>query len=111
VLVLDIAMASSSPFGIIENGLGILSFLFTVAADIAYGHTNFDHVGVDTIVSARSAILGLIPEVNVDYAVSLGQFVYDFQRGDGTLDSFSTPWSFDAITEVINLYWPIPFPP
>jgi hypothetical protein len=105
-LTLDLSVSTFSLTGIAENVLGGVSLVATALADIAYGNTDLHNVGVDTLVSARSAVLGLAPEVNIDFLVSSYQLGYDSKREDGTLSGGSVPWSLDDISAVINFYWP-----
>jgi hypothetical protein len=110
VLTLDVALASQSPIAWMENGLGGASLLLTALADLVNHNTNLSegYVGVDTIVSARSFILGLTPEVNVDAIIGANQLFYDFERANGSRSGGSIPITFDAILEIMtSIGWPI----
>jgi hypothetical protein len=52
----------------VENTLGAISFFLTLESDTYQGNFSLSPltVGVDTIVSGRNAILGMIPEANID---------------------------------------------
>ena len=62
-------------------------------------------IGVDTLVSGRSAVLGLFPEVHIDYKVSDYQFGYDIGRRDGILAERSVSWSFVPVVSTLLFYW------
>ena len=72
----------------IENTAGGVSLGATTIADIMSGNTRVSNDGLyiskDTIVAARNTVLGLIPESNLDAAVSISQVKYDMDRINGT---------------------------
>ncbi len=73
--------------GVFENTLGYLSLGTTALSDWLAGYTYADksgfYLGTDTIYSARNALLGTIPESNVDVFVSGLQLTYDDDRMSG----------------------------
>ena len=82
---LDVAIASYSPLGRVENFLGLASLIATIGSDFAAGYTGFPEggglaIGQDTLVSTRNMLLGLIPESNIDLAISASQLHYDIER-------------------------------
>ena len=81
-------MAATAIFALPENGLGMLSLGVTVANDYLFGNMGIDpsigpYVGKDTVVSARNALAGFIPESFIDLGVSLSQVKYDMDRATG----------------------------
>ncbi len=83
-LALDVAVAKYSPLGTAENILGIAALFATGLSDYYAGYTGVTEegfaIGQDTLISARNALLGLVPESNIDLAISAFQFRYDIQR-------------------------------
>jgi len=81
---LDVAIASYSPLGQAENILGWTAAGATFISDIAAGYTGFPEgglaIGQDTLISVRNALLGYIPESNIDLAISASQLHYDIER-------------------------------
>jgi hypothetical protein len=73
--------------GVYENTLGYLSLGTSALSDWLAGYTYADasgfYLGTDTIYSARNALLGTIPESNVDLFVSGLQLTYDDDRMSG----------------------------
>jgi len=69
----DIAISGLA--GFIEDPLGVASFGLTAFSDILRGDTKFAEgvIGKDSIVSARNAALGYMPESNLDAWVSISQ--------------------------------------
>jgi hypothetical protein len=110
VLFLDYMMRYN-PLSIIENILGGVSLVATAVADYVFGNTDLlaGYIGVDTLVAARSTVLGLIPEVNVDAAVSLYQLTYDFARADGLLPGGSVPINLNTFLGLLS-NWPLSNP-
>mgnify|MGYP000254883376 CR=1 FL=1 len=87
---LDVAIASYSPLGQAENILGWTAAGATFISDIAAGYTGFPEggglaIGQDTLVSVRNALLGLIPESNIDLAISASH--PDFAQKSGGFNS------------------------
>jgi len=81
--------------GVVENNVGIASFLLTAGVDVLDGNTTIDDqnifIGRDTIVAGRNAVVGLLPESNLDLAVSLSQMKYDIDRFVGNKPGGSVP--------------------
>ena len=102
---LDVAIASYSLLGQVENILGLASLVATIRSDIAAGYTGFPEggglaIGQDTLVSARNMLLGLIPESNIDLAISASQLHYDIERNfmgrPGGSVVFTSPTDWEA---------------
>jgi len=73
--------------GQVEDRLGAYSFLATAYLDfnernnyINLNNLSSTTIGVDTLVSGRNALLGLLPEANIDSWTSQAQFRYDLNR-------------------------------
>jgi len=91
--MLDFSVTTTSPLGLAENFLGVTSFGLTVLSDRFAGNSGLVmengvwnggvEIGNDTIVAGRNLVAGLIPEANIDTAVSASQFWYDLQRVTG----------------------------
>jgi len=104
-LALDVAIASYSSLGWAENILGLAALAATIGSDIAAGYTGFPEggglaIGQDTLVSARNMLLGLIPESNIDLAISASQLHYDIERNfmgrPGSSVVFTSPTDWEA---------------
>jgi hypothetical protein len=83
----DYYVTTASPLGFIENFLGLFALGATASADLLLGNTKFssdgNYIGIDTLVSGRNFVIGLVPETNVDYLVGKYQVTYDNDRRDG----------------------------
>ncbi len=116
-LALDVAIASSSYLGLVENVLGVSALVVTIGADVAAGYTGFTEeggfaIGQDTLVAARNMLLGLIPESNFDLVISASQFRYDVERNfmgrPGGSVVFTSPTDWEAwkrLFQVLGQEW------
>gem|GEM_PF-3277365 len=104
-LALDVAIASYSSLGWAENILGWAAAGATFISDIAAGYAGFPEggglaIGQDTLVSVRNALLGYIPESNIDLAISASQLRYDIERNfmgrPGGSVVFTSPTDWEA---------------
>jgi hypothetical protein len=107
-LSIDVSIASTaSPVEPIENGFGWLAAGITAYIDWRRGYSTYNngtlYIGNDTIVSARNALLGQIPESNGDFFISLSQFKYDLDRSFWeTLDNHSVNMNFETFQQGVN---------
>jgi len=92
-----------SPFGFWENISGGGALFATAVSDVLLENTGLTQngvaVGKDTLVSARNALAGIIPEANVDALVSNSQFKYDLDRILGNKSAGSI-----ALSDIKNLF-------
>ena len=77
------SLLSASPVSFAENLSGGVSFFLTAAADLTGGYSGIDPnakalvVGENTLVSATTALLGVIPSSDLDFAAQIGQVWWD----------------------------------